>query len=45
MVFQIDQTVLLDFAVHTKGLPVSTDDRIDDQTQFIDEPDSAERLR
>ena len=38
MVFQIDQTVLLDFAVHAQGFPLATDDRIHDQTQLIDDP-------
>ena len=38
MVFQIDQTVLLDVTVHTQGLPLSTDDRIHGQTQLIDDP-------
>ena len=37
MVFHIDQAVFLDFAVHAQWLPFSTDDRIDDQTQLIDD--------
>ena len=42
MVFQIEQTVLLNFAVHAQGLPLSADNRIHDQTQLIDDPGTLE---
>ena len=40
MFFQIDQAVFLDFAVHAQRLSLSANDRIHDQTQFIDDPGS-----
>ena len=42
MFFQIDQAVFLDFAVHAQRLPLSTDDRIHNQTQLIDDPGALE---